>query len=146
MGQSLSQKRPWLAAVLAALVTGLGHLYLRRWRRAVGWLVVSFGTTALFVDPAAFDAFIAGSWGLETLVAIAPMFVVISLSVVDAYLLARIQTDHSTTDSVQSTDADSIACPHCGKDLDPDLEFCHWCTNSVADIDRDRPDPVDEGR
>ncbi|PSP91758.1 zinc ribbon domain-containing protein, partial [Halobacteriales archaeon QH_8_68_33] len=19
-------------------------------------------------------------------------------------------------------------CPNCGEDLDPDLEFCHWCT------------------
>jgi len=40
MQRSTSQKRPWLAALLGALVTGFGHLYLRRWRRAVGWLAV----------------------------------------------------------------------------------------------------------
>ncbi|ELY63264.1 zinc ribbon domain-containing protein [Natrinema versiforme] len=146
MGQALSQKRPWLAALLAALVTGLGHLYLRRWRRAIGWLATSFVTTALFVDPAAFDAFVAGSWGRETLIAIAPMFVVIGFSIVDAYLLARVQTDDTVTDSSDGTDADSVTCPHCGNDLDPDLEFCHWCSNSVADTDRDRSDPIDEGR
>ncbi|QCS44875.1 zinc ribbon domain-containing protein [Natrinema versiforme] len=146
MGQPLSQKRPWLAALLAALATGLGHLYLRRWRRAVGWLAASFVTTALFVDPAAFDAFVAGSWGLETLVAIAPMFFVIGLSIVDAYLLARMQTDGAVADSVDGSDTDSVACPHCGNELDPDLEFCHWCTNPVEGIDRDRPDAADEER
>ncbi|WP_455429265.1 DUF7575 domain-containing protein [Haloterrigena gelatinilytica] len=24
-----------------------------------------------------------------------------------------------------------IACHHCGESLDPDLEFCHWCTRPV---------------
>ena len=24
-------------------------------------------------------------------------------------------------------------CPHCGKELDPDLDFCPWCTTRLAD-------------
>jgi len=60
MQRSTSQKRPWLAALLGALVTGFGHLYLRRWRRAVGWLAVLFAVSYVFVEPAAIEALAAG--------------------------------------------------------------------------------------
>ncbi|WP_226479366.1 DUF7575 domain-containing protein [Natrinema amylolyticum] len=136
MAQSVSRKRPWLAAVLAAVVTGLGHLYLRRWRRALGWLAVSLGVTALFTDPAALEEFRTGSWTLDALLSIAPMVIVIGFSIVDAYLLAQIQ--NADARSTESPDRDPVSCPHCGNDFDPDLEFCHWCTKSVDGTDRDR--------
>jgi len=41
-------------------VTGFGHLYLRRWRRAVGWLAVLFAVSYVFVEPAAIEALAAG--------------------------------------------------------------------------------------
>ncbi|SEW31730.1 DUF7575 domain-containing protein [Natrinema salifodinae] len=135
MGQSISRKRPWLAALLAALVTGLGHLYLRRWRRAVGWLAVSFGVTVLFTEPAAVDAFVSGTWGLGTLLAVAPMFLVVGLSIVDAYLLAWAQNADARPSNTAGED--SIPCPHCGNDLDSELEFCHWCTKPVGELDQD---------
>lgn len=145
MAQSISQKRPWLAALLAALVTGSGHLYLRRWRRALGWLVVSFGVSVLFVDPAAVDELATGSWNLGTLLAVAPMFIVVGLSVVDAYLLARLQNvDARPSDTSTASEDDSIPCPHCGSELDPDLEFCHWCTKPIENTDRDRVESSDE--
>jgi len=52
--------------LLAALGTGFGHLYLRRWTRAVGWVVLAVGTTVLFVPETAVEAFATGSgaeWG-----------------------------------------------------------------------------------
>ncbi len=136
MVKSTSQKRPWLAALLAVLATGLGHLYLRRWRRAFGWLAVSFLVTALFVEPAAVDEFVTGNWTPDTLLAIAPMLVVVGLSIVDAYLLARAQNLGTRPSSL--SDGDTVSCPHCGNELDPELEFCHWCTNPVADAEHDR--------
>ncbi|UHQ98669.1 zinc ribbon domain-containing protein (plasmid) [Natrinema zhouii] len=141
MGQSLPQKRPWLAALLAALVTGFGHLYLRRVGRAIGWLVTSLGVSVLFVDPSAYDAFLAGTWTVGTLLAVAPMFLVVGLSVVDAYRLA--QRQNAAARPSDDPDDDAVACPHCGNDLDPELEFCHWCTNSVEDVDRERPEETE---
>lgn len=142
MAQSLPQKRPWFAALLAALATGLGHLYLRRWSRGIGWLVASFGASILFVDPAAVDAFLTGNWTLGTLLAVAPLFIVIGLSVVDAYRIA--QRQNAAASSSDGSTESAVACPHCGHDLDPELEFCHWCTNSVEDVDRERPEASEQ--
>ena len=141
-----SRKRPWLAALLAGLLTGFGHLYLRRWRRALGWLAGSFAATTLFVDPAAAEALVNGTVTRETLTGAAPMLVVGGLSVIDAYLLARAQNTAASTaasaaasaaasEPSEPTDDERASCPHCGKDLDPELEFCHWCTRSVEPVD-----------
>ncbi|SER35391.1 zinc ribbon domain-containing protein [Natrinema salaciae] len=139
MAQSNSRKRPWLAALLAVLVTGLGHLYLRRWRRALGWLASSFLVTVLFVDPAAVDELSTGAPSLETLLTAAPMLVVAGLSTLDAYVLARARHSSASATALPSDAADdAFACPHCGKALDPELEFCHWCTRSVADAEPNR--------
>ncbi|QCC57993.1 zinc ribbon domain-containing protein [Natrinema thermotolerans] len=135
MPKSISQKRPWLAALLAALATGLGHLYLRRLRRALGWIVVSFGVSAAFVDPAAIDTLLAGNGTTETLLAVAPMLLVVGLSTVDAYLLAYTQQTRTTPSP--SSETETTDCPHCGNELDPDLEFCHWCTRAVENADRE---------
>ncbi|GAB3672735.1 DUF7575 domain-containing protein [Halopiger thermotolerans] len=143
MPRSVSRKRPWLAALLAVLVTGLGHLYLRRLRRAVGWLALSVAVTALFVDPAALDEIATGTMNRDALLGVAPSLFVIGLSAIDAYLLARDTAARSRSPVEGGDDADdadpdpdeSISCPHCGKDLDPDLEFCHWCTKPIDGTD-----------
>lgn len=129
MDQVISRKRPWLAALLAAVATGLGHLYLRRWRRALAWLAVLFGVTALFVDPAALDA-LASRNAVDPL-AIAPVLVVGCLSVVDAYLLAH--AHNAVARPTTTSDGQPTHCPNCDRELDSDLEFCHWCTREVDD-------------
>jgi hypothetical protein len=45
---------------------------------------------------------------------------VIAGSVGDAYVLAR-----------QGPSTDGHRCPSCGKELDEDLDFCHWCTQRL---------------
>ncbi|MUV89691.1 zinc ribbon domain-containing protein [Halapricum sp. CBA1109] len=131
MSSTPSRKRPWLAVVLGTLVTGLGHLYLRRWRRALGWLAVLFGTSYVFVDTATLAAIAAGS-SVDPM-ALLPVLVVASGSVADAYLLAR---THNAVAAVTVTDDGSLThCPNCGKELDTDLEFCHWCTARVPAFD-----------
>lgn len=141
MAQSISRKRPWFAALLAALVTGLGHLYLRRVYRAVGWLAVSLAVSLFFVDPAAVEKLMAGGVSRDVLVNVAPSVLVTGLSVIDAYLLARTQLVRSRSPVTGGdADGDPPTCSHCGKDLDPDLEFCHWCTNPIDDLDRERDD------
>lgn len=131
MERTSSQKRPWLAALLGALVIGFGHFYIRRWRRALGWLVTTVGVSVLFVDQSTLDAL----WtlgGVDPL-SVAPLFVVGALSVIDAYVLAR---NHNLV-AQQTPDPDGTRthCPHCGNELDGDLEFCHWCTTRIEDPD-----------
>ena len=149
-GQSRgSRKRPWLAALLGTLVTGLGHLYLRRWKRGLGWFVSAVAVSAVFVPPEAARALLEGSGGdLSTL---APVLAVGLASVADAYVLARLrqrethgragsatpsepspgETATAAADSGTGTDTtpeSHAECPECGKELDPDLDFCPWCT------------------
>lgn len=138
MRQSMSRKRPWLAALLGAVATGLGHLYLRRWRRAVGWLAVLFGVTALFVEPEALNAMATGE-AFDPL-AVAPTLVVGLLSVLDAYVLARAQNEVARRTA--TPDEELVHCPNCGKEVDPDLDFCQWCTEELPTADEEQPDDV----
>ncbi|WP_336021696.1 zinc ribbon domain-containing protein [Halobellus salinisoli] len=164
-------KRPWLAALLGTFATGLGHLYLRRWRRGLGWFAAAVAVSYLFVPMEATQALLAGENADP--VALAPVIAVSVASIADAYVVARrdqqrarqsttaaesvtSESDGSTgsleerregepgastaatTQSVKaavgSESADS--CPHCGKELDPELDFCPWCTTRLDSADR----------
>lgn len=128
--------------MFAFLYPGLGHLYLRAWLRAVGWFVLAIAGAALVVPDAAYTAYESG--GLDALYAASSEFgmnVFISLlgirllNVVDAYLTALKQSKNA------ATTAEEGGCPECGKELDPTLDFCPWCTTRLddyqADIDED---------
>ena len=137
MADSDTTRRPWLAAVLSAAVTGLGHLYLRRWLRAVGWLGV-VAATSLFVPERALLAAAAGE-GVDV-VALAPALLVATLCALDAYVLARAERRRVAV----REDGELTRCPNCGGELDPDIEFCHWCTTEFGDLQVARPG--EEGR
>ena len=81
-----SRRRPWLAVLLALVVSGLGHAYLRRWARAFGWYVAVTATLVLVVPDAAVDRLVAG--GPPPIADIAPAVLVVAASVIDAYVLA----------------------------------------------------------
>lgn len=140
MSQSISRKRPWLAALLGALATGVGHLYLRRWRRGLAWVVVLFGVTVLLVDPAAVEAL--ANRNAVDLLAIAPILLVTCFSVIDAYLLAH--AHNVAARMTIASDGTLTHCPNCGKELDADLEFCYWCTTEVEGTDSSLPDDREE--
>lgn len=127
MGQSIARKRPWLAALLGALATGFGHLYLRRWRRGFAWVVVLLATTVFFVDPMTVDSLARRE--TVALSAISPILFVGSLSVLDAYLMAR--TQNAMANLMEAADGRQTHCPNCNRELDPELEFCHWCTTEL---------------
>ena len=150
-----SGKRPWLAALLGTLATGLGHIYLRRWKRGLGWFVVAVVASGLLVPPEAARALLSGSGGDVT--TLAPLLAIGVASVADAYVLARMRQNDAadregvgaaaTSASGSEPESESEAgvveggvaagrvsgspddeCPECGKELDPDLDFCPWCT------------------
>ena len=161
-----SRRRPWLAAVLALVVSGLGHAYLRRWARAFGWYVVITVTVVVLVPDAAIDQIFAGE--LPPLDEIAPVLLVIAASVIDAYVVAvrnnreyerqamdignPSETEHISEDDDSSPDAGApnhaspdstpsdpkatvgtVTCPDCGRDADPELDFCQWCATPLPE-------------
>ena len=131
MERTSSQKRPWLAALLGVLAIGFGHFYIRRWRRALGWLVAALGVSVLFVDQSTLEALSTFS-GVDPL-SVAPLLVVAMLSVVDAYVLAQAQ--NMIARQTPEPDGTLTHCPHCGNELDGDLEFCHWCTTPLDEVE-----------
>nr|WP_272931369.1 zinc ribbon domain-containing protein [Halobacterium noricense] len=134
---------------------GLGHVYLRRWVRAVSWFVLALVTAALIVPESAYQAFqtdgIQGlmeaseSFGVEVTLS---LLVIRLLNVVDAYLVAVRDTASAVAERVptpgsddESAGEEAATCPECGKELDSDLDFCPWCTTRLdaAAGDADSP-------
>lgn len=145
------EKRAWLAVTLAIPVVGLGHLYLRRWLRAIGWILLTFGASA-FVPTEQLEALSAWQQALFTtgsvagaptpdFAAIFPILAVALMSIADAYMVARrhnaeVRMQAATAAAATDVDGDGdvVTCPACGREVEADLDFCHWCTTEF-----DRP-------
>jgi hypothetical protein len=147
MGRVSLSNNPLLAALLGTVVTGLGHFYLRRWLRALGWLGLTVAASVLFVPESTISALSSGT--LTDPFSILPIVLISAASVLDAYLIAKVrrQPDRFQANTVGSTGADeSPACPACGKPVDPDLGFCHWCTTEFNVVDVSKLERIDENQ
>ncbi|MDB2239575.1 MULTISPECIES: zinc ribbon domain-containing protein [Halorubrum] len=147
MGRVSLSNNPLLAALLGTVVTGLGHLYLRRWLRALGWLGLTVAASVLFLPASTISALSSGT--LTDPFSILPIVLISAASVLDAYLIAKVrrQPDRFQANTVGSTGADeSPACPACGKPVDPDLGFCHWCTTEFNVVDVSKLERIDENQ
>ncbi len=122
-------KRPWLAAVLSLIMPGFGQFYLREWVRGLLWIGLAYTTTFLLVPQGARDVALSLD-GVQNMWAAVPLEVKVSivavtlLSVADAYWLA-------VTARREATASPTTSCPNCGKELDEDIDFCHWCTTRL---------------
>lgn len=132
MKRRTTRKRPWLAAVLGGVVVGGGHIYLRRWWRALGWMALIVAVTALFVPPSAQETL--NQFRMPPFSDIAPIFLVAVLSIADAYAIARLNNARIET-ATTTDDGDAVRCPNCGRETDADLAFCHWCSEPLPDAD-----------
>ncbi|WP_049997801.1 DUF7575 domain-containing protein [Halococcus sediminicola] len=133
MVQTRSRKRPWLAALLSAIAPAFGHLYLRRWLRALGWIGATMLST-LFVPDATLDALVSGhpfAW-LDA----APLLAVSLLSVLDAYRLAVV---NNYLLRLRSAGEAMTVCPDCGRPVEGELEFCQWCGTTLDRVNTDEP-------
>ena len=155
------QLRPILAAVLAMVFPGLGHLLLRRWGRALLWhlTIVGGGVALLALYDVNVDSSLSApteaaevAAALPTDVAL-PIVLLYGLSALDAYLVGRADVAEqdradATAEAIRRHAADDestganaatgdegealqVACPRCGKETDADLDFCHWCTKPL---------------
>ena len=125
-------KRPWLAAMLAFLQPGLGHLYLRAWIRALLWFALWFGTLSVAVPSVGAGGLLAVvERTLGALAALPPgaalaLGSITLFSTLDAYWLASRTNERSRT-----VEDGTANCPHCGREVDVTLDFCHWCTEPI---------------
>lgn len=138
MEQRTAGKRPWLAALLGAAGTGLGHLYLRRWGRALGWVAVAVVVNALFVPESALEAFATG--GQVAWMQLLPLLAVSIVSTLDAYRIAVVE---NYLRRVRADEDVTTPCPSCGRPVDDALDFCQWCatplSETATDGDGERP-------
>lgn len=144
-GNTSGRKRPWLAALLTILAPGLGHAYLREWGRAVLWLLLVVGAWLVLVPDllavTSLEEFRAATDGAPVVVNLA-LASASALCIADAYWMALNHNRPSAADPgpIASDDAhpDPAAvteCPSCGRELDADLDFCHWCTTPLDATD-----------
>lgn len=142
----MSERQPWIAGILALIYPGLGHVYLREWGRAVMWFVLALVAAVIVIPEHAFDSFEA-SPGVDGLLeateiiqaeteplGIATLGVIVGFSVIDAFVLAR-RSATNNADEQLKPETEKPKCPECGKPLDEDLDFCHWCT---TELDKER--------
>jgi len=134
--RSHARKRPWLAVLLTLFVPGLGHIYLRLWLRAILWLALYITATTFVLpdgatpDSVSVDAFVNASEAVPLQAAL--LVLGISLfCILDAYMMSNyINQEHR-----RETGGAVTTCPNCGKEVDKDLDFCHWCTTRLDDQD-----------
>jgi len=132
-------KSPVIAALLAVLYPGLGHVYLRRWGRALLWFGLIIATIVVLVPEAAMpttfsvDAIVEAQEAVPTHVAGLALALSI-MSVVDAYWIAA-QTGEDEQAQVADDETATRSCPSCGKELDEDIDFCHWCTTKLDEYE-----------
>ena len=124
------ERRAVVAAVVGIVgatlgIAGAGHVYLRQWRRAAAWFAAVLGVSIVlvfaFTDPRSVTA---DALPPEVL---GPVVALLVASVVDAYLAGR----ESPRSRRRETGDDGPGCPACGRELDPTLDFCWYCSAPV---------------
>lgn len=132
--------RALFAAGLSILLPGAGHALLRDWGRAV-----IFGGTFIFASilflphEHLWAAASSGAYGDMSGIVESEMSLFEQLPLSFLALFAAIDAGFQALTRASNPDDDDTSCPHCGKALDEDLEFCHWCT---ARLEPDEAEPA----
>lgn len=142
----------WLRALLAAglsvLMPGAGHALVRDWLRAVGFAGLFLAASAILlpIDQVAALGPITSSGDLSKYATVMTeetgQMTQFFLSFI-ALFAAIDATFRALGFPPGGTDDDGATCPHCGKEIDEELEFCHWCTTRLdPDPETADDDPV----
>ncbi|MFC6717135.1 zinc ribbon domain-containing protein [Natrialbaceae archaeon GCM10025810] len=147
----------WLRALFAAglsfLLPGAGHAVIGDWFRAISFAGLYVLSIYVFVSTEHLEAAEAAIETMDPATVLAAMetigremggtgqfaltFVPL-LAAVDVTFRALGFPPGSGGATTGESDGGSD-CPHCGKPLDEDLEFCHWCTTRLE------PEPTEDG-
>jgi hypothetical protein len=127
-----SDRRALVAVAASAIgalfgIAGVGHAYLREWARAFAWFTFVLGAGVLLI--AAFTDPMAVTFETLPLRVTLPLAVLLVVHTLDAYYVAR-RGPTSGSVVASTTDGQTVDCPSCGRELDPELSFCPWCAGS----------------
>ncbi|WP_049920071.1 zinc ribbon domain-containing protein [Halobiforma nitratireducens] len=139
----------WLRALaaggLSILFPGAGHAVLRDWARALVFaglylsaIVIFLPTDQLLAAESITEGMEAATQETDTIGQFALSFIVLFAAIDATFRALGFPPD--TTDATEGP-----TCPQCGKELDEDLEFCHWCTTRLEHPDdetEDEEEPV----
>ncbi|GEM_PF-1271183 len=131
-----------LAAVgLSVVFPGAGHVLLRDWIRALLFAGLFVSAIAITLPLEAITA-VSSVGDVTTLVAE-------DISQIDRFVLSFVVIFAAVDAGMRganfppgsgSTDTDGPSCPHCGRELDADLTFCHWCTTELEPVNAESPE------
>lgn len=125
----LNHGRRTTAVFLSILYPGLGHAYVRSWRRALCWYLGGFGL--LLVASPELLAAVFGTQGVEALLEASRQIpvetlvaVVISVRVLGTADVWLLLTRRARSDG-------KAHCESCARESDPDIDFCPWCLDAA---------------
>ena len=130
----------WLRAILAAglsvILPGAGHVLSRDWLRAAAFAGLFLAASAFLLpieqlaaaEPTSYDEAITQATAMAADVDPMAQF---SLSFIALFATIDAAFRALGYPSGGDGNTDGTTCPECGKDVDPDLEFCHWCTTRL---------------
>ena len=132
------------------LVPGLGHLYLRLWGRALLWLAMAILGLGLAAPPGTLPSALAVGAILDALggLTLGGVFTffsslpaesivllsgVLALCIVDVYLMTIRRNALLNRAERIAAGEQPRQCPNCGREVDQDIDFCHWCTTELTE-------------
>lgn len=135
--------RAFAAGSLSVLLPGAGHVLLRDWFRALVFAGLYVTAVALFF-PELQDIAAAGSV-TDTAAEVSeeidtPGQFILSFIHLFAAIDATFRGLGFPPNDGDSTDGPT--CPECGKAIDEDLEFCHWCTTRLETHESEESEEV----
>ncbi|RQG88926.1 zinc ribbon domain-containing protein [Natrarchaeobius halalkaliphilus] len=140
----------WLRALAAAglsvLLPGAGHALIRDWLRTLVFAGLYLTAAVLFLpspEQIAAAGSITDSMELVTQEIDTMGQFILSFIVLFAAIDATFRSLGFPPGS-NSKAADGPTCPHCGKELDQDLSFCHWCTTRLEPQDPEEPTDAEQ--
>ncbi|MHC3439584.1 DUF7575 domain-containing protein [Natrialbaceae archaeon A-gly3] len=132
------------AAGLSVFFPGAGHALIRDWARALLFAGL-FVLTAVFFFPleamSTAESFSEATTIFEAETSRLNQFMlsfIVIFAAVDSALRALGYPPGASADG----ESDGPSCPHCGKELDDDLAFCHWCTTRI-EPETEEEEPAD---
>jgi hypothetical protein len=138
----------WLRALTAAglsvLLPGAGHVFIRDWIRGLAFGGVFLAAVVVFLPPTEQIVAADSMTGMMSVIAEETDMIsqfVISFIVLFAAIDATFRSMGLPPGSNDGHGEDSgPSCPHCGKPLDEDLTFCHWCTTRLEPVEPEEDD------
>ncbi|WP_049922783.1 DUF7575 domain-containing protein [Halopiger djelfimassiliensis] len=122
----------WLRALVAAglslLMPGAGHAFNRDWLRAALFAGLFITAAAIFLPTEQIAATESMAESMDVVAAETDTRAQFLFSFIALFAALDATFRALEFPPTSAGSSEGPTCPECGKELDEDLEFCHWCT------------------